>query len=174
MGTGRADEFEAALFRIAPSDYSGSYGGDLLEEYSLYVQTHEKVSQRREGANQFFVTLNSAIVAAVGLWREDRPSDLILIGACVAAIAICLYWRTALRSYQSLSSAKFEVIQAIERRLPLALYEAEWAALAAGKDPKVHRPLGQIERAIPLVFCAVYLLIIAAILVRAAPIWPWR
>jgi len=150
------------LFRLDPSHYTGTYGADLLEQYKLYAQTHEKISERREGANRFFLGLNTVVAGALGLRVSERPGDVAVILACLAAIGVCWYWRRAVRAYDNLNTGKFKVIFAIERRLPLALYEAERKALGEGKNPAFYQPVSHIERGIPVVFAALYAAIIAA------------
>jgi hypothetical protein len=56
------------------------YGGDaaayqaaVLEQYKIYVEMADRVSQRRGLTNTFFLTLNTAIFTAVGLFWEHKP-----------------------------------------------------------------------------------------------------
>jgi hypothetical protein len=145
------------LFRTKPDEYADRYVEHLLEQYKLYVVSHEKISERREGSNKFFLALHTAIVAGiVALWRGGGSSDFLLVAMTGAAIAICIYWYRSLRAYDNLNAGKFKVIHAIERRLPLALYESEWIALGRGADPELYEPVSHLERLVPWTFGLLY------------------
>lgn len=56
-----------------------------------------------------------------------------------------------------MNSAKYEVIGALEERLPASPYwRAEWVALGEGNDPSKYRPLTHLEQWIPTLFAALY------------------
>lgn len=148
------------LFRTKPEQYSDAYIEHLLEQYKLYVQSHEKISERREGSNKFFLALNSAVVAAIAfLWETTVSNDFLVFCISLAAVAICVFWYRSIRSYDNLNTGKFKVIHAIEKRLPLALYETEWRVLGEGKDPDLYKPISHLERSIPVAFGCLYILI---------------
>jgi hypothetical protein len=80
-----------------------------------------------------------------------------------------LAWWWLLQSYRKLNWAKFEVIKAIEPRLPLQLFSDEWRQLESAKAPpkiwplralwawlKGYHELGTVERIVPLAFAAIY------------------
>jgi len=145
------------LFRIKPEEYNEKYIDHLIDQYKLYVQSHEKISEGREGSNRFFLTLNSAVVGGiVALINSSAEKSAIVIIIASSALAICLFWRQALKSYSDLNTGKFKVIHAIERRLPLALYESEWRVLGRGKDPELYKPISHLEAMIPWAFIVLY------------------
>ena len=43
---------------------------------------------------------------------------------------------------------KFDVIHALERKLPAQMFAAEWVALGRGEDPKIYRPFTKVESTI--------------------------
>jgi hypothetical protein len=77
-----------------------------------------------------------------------------------------VWWRIV-QSYRQLNSGKFAVILAIEARLPLAPYAAEWEALGRGKDPKRYLPLTHVENWVPGLFGLLYLLLIVVVVFAA-------
>lgn len=85
-----------------------------------------------------------------------------MVCTAVAAIAICVFWYRSIRSYDNLNTGKFKVIHAIEKRLPLALYETEWIALGEGNDETLYKPISHLERSIPIVFGLLYLVLMLA------------
>jgi hypothetical protein len=48
----------------------------------------------------------------------------------------------------------------IERKLPLAVYTAEWKVLGEGKNPKKYRQLTTAEKRVPLIFIGLYVFVV--------------
>src|SRR4051812_49472784 len=97
----------AAEDRLWNEDALARYGGDraalqgaLLEQYKLYVEMADRISQRRGLTNTFFLTLNTAIFALVGGLRHDRPEQpWWLVLPLTAMLGQCLAWFWLVRSY---------------------------------------------------------------------------
>ena len=111
----------------------------LVELYKLAVEMADRVSSRRAGANTFFLTLNTALAALVGIVSSarkppplgNRPSfDAFgLVLTAIAGIVLALVWRALLRYYRRLNAAKFDVINKLEEHLPAQPYADEWTIL---------------------------------------------
>ena len=128
----------------------------LLTQYRLFVETSEALSARRQGVNTFFLSVNSIVLAAAGLLLSDGEfSNLESIAlTCLSfggAVLSFVWWRL-ISSFQQLSKGKFDVIHALERRLPARIFAAEWVALGSGKDPKKYKPFTVTEKTTPMVF----------------------
>lgn len=149
--------FDERLFKTNPKEYSDAYTEHLIEQYKLYVVSHEKISERRQETNRFFLTLNTLMLASLSYLLDTRSdlNNVLLIGLG-AGILVCYFWYRMIRSYDGLNTGKFSVIHAVESRLPLALYDAEWEALGRGKDAKRYLPFTHIERNVPVVFLLAY------------------
>lgn len=145
---------------IGPEVYGDAktYQAAVLHQYKVYVEMADRISQRRGLANTFFLTLNTAILTAGSVLWTDRPEvRWALVFPLVAILGQCAAWFFLVRSYRQLNSAKYEVIGALEERLPASPYwRAEWAALGEGKDWRKYWPLTHIETWIPILFGAVY------------------
>ena len=131
----------------------------VLEQYKLYVEMADRVSQRRGLTNTFFLTLNTTIFTLFGVFWTDRPagSSWWLLVPLMVVLGECFAWFYLLRSYRLLNSAKFKVIGALEERLPASPYwKAEWSALGQGTDRSSYWPLSHIEKWIPLGFGILY------------------
>jgi hypothetical protein len=143
--------------------YEGSaekYQGAILEQYKLYVEMADRVSQRRGLSNTFFVTLNSAVFTIIGVFWKDRPAmpPWLLVFPLAVSLGQCVAWWWLVRSYRLLNSAKFRVIGALEERLPASSYwRAEWFELGEGQDHRKYLPLTHLEQWIPVFFGLVYL-----------------
>jgi len=151
---GEIDEIRARLWNEERSEQNSDR---LLEQYKLYVEMADRISQRRGAANTFFLTFNTAVVGALaGLYDKVPPKVSPALFAAAGVLAIT--WAVLLRSYRNLNSAKFTVIGLFEERLPANLYyKAEWKALGEGDDLRKYIPLSAIEMTVPLVFLAIYI-----------------
>lgn len=103
------------------------------------------------------------------MFLKDKPDGpvLWLVFPLIAVLGQCCGWFYLVRSYRLLNSAKYEVIGALEERLPASPYwRAEWFALGEGKDRKKYWPLTHIEQWIPSLFASVYLVAFVMMLFR--------
>lgn len=136
-----------------------------LDLYRLYLETAESVSDRRAAANTWMLSVNAAVIGFYGYLGEGKSSvddsaRLIWQWAIPAAgILVCLTWISLLNSYQALNSAKFEVLNELEERLPFPLFRKEQDAYKAKK----RKGLSKIESWIPSSFIVLYAVIIIAV-----------
>lgn len=129
----------------------------LLNQWQTCVDMANSVSQRRDNMNNIFITLNFAIMAAVSItW--DIKSLFILI----AGITICILWMLNIRNYKLLNTAKFNVINLIEEKLPSAPFKDEWQFL---KNSKKYMNSTTLERILPITFIILYTAAVIAIIV---------
>ena len=147
----------------------------LFELYKLMVASSEALVGRRQGVNTFFLTINGALLTAVGLVvsnRGDRRLEAlgILILTVTGAI-LCLAWRSLIRSFGQLNNGKFKVINRIEQLFPAAIYLAEWKALAEGRKPEVYRTFTSREVWTPWAIFGIYIVASLAALAVATGIW---
>jgi hypothetical protein len=154
------DNMSIELFIEKENTYGDKYRDHLFEQYKLYCDSIEKISDRRQNANNYFITINTALITLFGLSFQInmlksfgwfRP-----ILAFVGIIICTIFW-FLLRSYKQMNSGKFKVIHLIEQRLPLALYNYEWEILGKGKDKKIYFPFSHIELLVPWVFGIIYI-----------------
>jgi len=142
--------------------YSGdlaTYQAAILEQYKIYVEMADRISQRRALTNTFFLTLNTAVFTTAGALLGHKPEGQVwwLLFPLAMLLGECFAWFYLLRSYRLLNTAKYQVIGAFETRLPASPYwRAEWTALGEGRDPKRYWPLSHIESWIPIFFAALY------------------
>lgn len=150
------------LFAKNEKDYGNDYKEHLFEQYKLYVESIEKTSDRRQHANNYFITINTALISLIGLSFQIKIfENLAGVKAVLAfvGIIICIVFWYLIRSYKQLNTGKFDVIHKIEEHLPLALYKYEWEVLGKGEDNKKYYPFSHIELIIPWVFGIIYALL---------------
>ena len=127
----------------------------ILVQWQTCVEMANSVSQRRDTMNNIFVTLNLAIIAAVSItW--DLKSLFIL----AAGIVVCIIWILFIRNYKLLNTEKFNVINNIEKKLPVKPFNDEWIKL---KSIKKYRDSTKLENTLPIMFIVLYVIAIAAI-----------
>jgi hypothetical protein len=150
------------------NDYGDNYQSHLFEQYKMYVESIEKISDRRQNANNFFLTLNTVLISVIGLSFQLQVFDDISWSRLVFSflgILICIIFWFLLRSYKQLNSGKFVVIHEIEQHLPLSIYDYEWDILGRGEDTSKYYPFSHIELLIPWVFGIIYILLGVAFIV---------
>ena len=135
------------------------YQSAILEQYKIYVEMADRISARRGFANMFFLTFNTSVLTVIGVLWSTRPqfASWLLLFPLLALIGECAAWYYLVRSYRQLNTAKYEVIGAMEERLPASPYwRAEWKALGEGQDRAKYWPLTHIERWVPILFVTIY------------------
>lgn len=151
---------EKTLLNKISKDYGENYHSHLFEQYKMYVESAEKISDRRQNANNFFLTLNTVLISVIGLSFQVKTFDDISWSRfllSVLGVLICVIFWFLLRAYKQLNSGKFKVIHEIEQHLPLSMYDYEWSILGRGKNKSKYYPFSHIESSIPIVFGLLYI-----------------
>ncbi len=151
---------ERKLINTPVEKHDENYYSQILEQYKMYVDSAEKISDRRQIANNYFITINTVFISIIGLSFQVRALELYGWARVLLAffgITICVIFWYLIRSYRQLNSGKFKVIHEIEALLPLNLYSYEWELLGRGKDKKKYYPFSHVELIIPWVFSLIYL-----------------
>lgn len=150
------------LFKRDKNKYGEKYGEHLFEQYKLFVESAEKISDRRQRANNYFITINTALISFLSLsFRVQIIEEFKWIKSLLAlvGIIICIIFWFLIRAYKQLNTGKFKVIHEIEQHLPLAPYGYEWEILEKGEDKSVYYPFSHIELLIPWVFGIIYVVL---------------
>jgi len=159
------------LFKLPPTEYGDAYQAHLLEQYKLFVESADRISQRRQNANSFFLTINTALLAFLGSIASRTGSEAVALvlwlgPVSLAGMILCYVWYRLVLSYKDINSAKFDVIRAIEQHLPAAIFDTEWQRLGEGRDPKKYKPFSEIETWIPRVFLTLYVSLVGLMVIE--------
>jgi hypothetical protein len=160
--------------RKRPEEYGPNYQDHLLKQYSIVVDDALKVSARRSVANTFFLTVSTGLLSTEGVMISQTITRLTVFQAAfvtiltVASILFCSTWYFVILSYQQLNAGKFQIIHEIERALPSETYRTEWSLLGKGKNHSKYRPTSELERRVPLIYIAIFVVVEAAILILYA------
>ncbi len=147
------------LFRLSSEEYGEAYQHDYLAMYQHYIDSADKISDRRHQANSLFLSINTILLAVSSDSLAGTHAPYLWVSA-LAGILFCYSWRLLIRQYRSLNTAKFQVVHEMEKRLPMAPYDAEWQMLGEGKDPKIHLPLSKVESMVPVIFICLHCLVL--------------
>ncbi len=150
-----------------PEEYGGKYQDHLLDQYKLFVTTSQQVTERRQQANNYLLTLNSSLVTLFVAFRSSFGRHWWNVLIPIAGLFVCFVWHSLVQSYKALNKAKFEVIHELEEQLPVALFRYEWHVCGHGKDKDKYVPLTHLERWIPGMFATLYVALgIYALVIR--------
>ena len=131
----------------------------FFEQYKLFAESAEKVSSRRQSTNNYFLTLNSLLLAFTG-YLTSISFRIWHIVLALAGISICTLWILNIRSFRTLNSVKFKLLHKMEEQLPEKLFTDEWKYLDKG-DKEGYIRFSKIEHGIPVVLLILYVIIIA-------------
>jgi hypothetical protein len=152
--------FGEILFPSGPPQ-SDAESSQALELYKVMVQSSESLVGRRQAVNTFFLTMNGALLTAIGIIvQSSRDNRLGSLGVAVLALTgaiLCAAWRSLINSFGQLNYGKFQVINSVERFLAVAIYAAEWEALGRGQDPKIYRSFTSREIWVPNALLALHI-----------------
>lgn len=147
------------LFINEEKKYGWEYKNHLFEQYKLYIESADKISDRRQKANNFYLAINTTLFTVLWfLFKIENLQELLYLKELVIFLWILLsiiFW-FLIRSYKQLNTWKFSVIHEIEKKLPLALYWYEWNILWEWKDYKKYYSFSHIELLLPIVFWVWY------------------
>lgn len=143
-----------SLLAVTETQYGDQYRADFMTLFLGYVESAHQISGRRHKANAFFSSINTVLLAASGLTLGSNTSGYNWQIA-VAGGLLCLIWWRMIIAYRDLNSAKFQVINEIEKHLPIAAYNEEWRCFKEAKG----RTLTSVESWVPLLFTVAYLFV---------------
>jgi hypothetical protein len=140
---------------LPPTTYGTKVDEHLLEQYKLYVDSSQKLSDRRVSTNNYLLTINSTLLTLIGLLYSLLTNRKPLIMIPIAGFFLSLAWSLLIASFKRLNGAKFDVIHQLEDHLPANVFKEEWRQLKSGLQGK-YRPMSDLERLIPWLFILLY------------------
>lgn len=141
---------------LIKSDLEDADRVERLELYKLMVEMADRVSQRRQAANSYYLSINALLVSGSAYLSTNSPLLKSIGLISVAGILVCIYWHRSITSYKTLNTAKFSVINNIELSLVIRPFTDEWAKLDPDGDGRKHKSFYETERFVPRVFMGIY------------------
>jgi hypothetical protein len=166
-----------------------------FDEFKLFYDSAEKVTDRRLSANRWNYSICIAILGAIATiisWSLGKPAFFITGIVCVVLLAgmaalYCKLWIGQIRDLKELNNAKFTVINEMasfvsfgdgnnQNLISYKPFEKEWDALTKAKIAKEIKSINiialkssNIEYLIPKAFLVLFVFIIFAV-----PFEGWR
>ncbi len=147
--------------QISPKKYGVKYRDHLFEQYKLYIAQAYQYIDRRATTNNFYLTINTLVLGAIGFGIEKGPkpiSGFIILIFLVSVLTICISWYITLQSYRKTISVKFQIIGEFEAQLPTRpFFGREWELLQG--ETNKYLPQTMIEPNVPIIFGILYITI---------------
>ncbi len=166
----RIDEYSKGYYNIYSAEFERlsesekeARNGELLDQYKLFQKSSEDLVARRQSVNSFYISVNSALVTLMGVvvGIMDTPAKLyVILFMSVTGLILDISWIHLLEAYGTLNAAKMKVINLIEEKLPIALYEVEWKVMSDKLNNKRYVSFTNSEKRVPIIFTMVYLIVI--------------
>jgi hypothetical protein len=150
--------FNVSYEHLSPGEPTEAF----LEQYKLYLAQIDKLGDRRQSSNSFFLTLNTGLCAAFAFLCAEGTSPMLKplhLVIPIAGILISFFWHRLVSSYRQLSSGKFLIVHQMEAYLPMAPFAAEWRVLGSGNDKSKYLPLTHVEVWVPRLFIIMYVVL---------------
>jgi hypothetical protein len=169
-----------------------------FDEFKLYYESTEKVTDRRLETNRWNYSICIAIlvaIATIGKWGLGSTT-LIWVGLAsivvlsIMAMLFCALWVGQIRDFKKLNNAKFDVLNEMAPRIEFDIehpgivssytpFDREWKKLSAlnaldevGRSNVLALKSSNIEYFIPKAFGVLFVAILIAVLVVVAVSWP--
>lgn len=151
-------------------DYTSEFT-DCFEEtcehdfdlYKIIVDSSEKLIERRQKTNAFFITIIGSFVAIGGLLHKSgilTSQNYITTGLySILAMLLCNSWFNLIDNYGKLNTAKFRVISQLEAFWGRKIYSAEWIALGQGNRKEKYRSFTNTEKRVPQITATIFLIL---------------
>jgi len=125
----------------------------IADQYRLAVEMWDRVRARRQQSNAFYVSINSAFIAAINVAQPGVLSQRYL---SLVGLVICVLWVASIINYGSLADDKHFVITRLEQVLPSCPFSAESLLIKNGNRRTKRRPFTWIERGVPSTFALMH------------------
>lgn len=127
----------------------------IMQQYKMIVDSAIQVTNWRHSANNFYLSVNAALLSIASYLYNFSSGTGIIIG--LIGLTTTALWHETIQYYRSLNKAKFSVIHEIEKQLPVAVFQLEEEHFVKEDRNKAT----SIESKIPFLFAIAYVLIIA-------------
>ena len=149
-----------------PEEYGEKYSDHLFEQYRLYVEMADRVSQRRDQSNRLYVTLLAAIAAILVVVVRTAPSSngevlpslpVVFLASSAIGSVLSVVWCINVWSYRILNSAKFRVINELEKKMPFDGYSREWQIVKSRNRFERNLQLTKVEQVASIAVLCVFI-----------------
>lgn len=130
----------------------------LFEQYKIIVDSADRLTDRRQNANRFYLTINTLLFGSAA-YLTFMPKVFVAFLFSFLGLLVSFVWIANIKSFKRLNNAKFKVIHKLEEYLPARVYQKEDQYLQRG-----YYKLTSVERWVPIIFGVLHLIVITFIL----------
>ena len=144
--------------------YGDNFQTHLLEQYKLYVEMMDRITERRNQMNSFYISVLSGLLVIISLATNENITQFqnnefqlaALIAIGILGILLCITWRINIQSYKQLNSGKFRVISELEELLPFPCYNREWEFIKNDRRYQAYLTQTNVEKLLPILLAIPY------------------
>lgn len=125
----------------------------LLEQYKLFVESAQKISDNRIASVNYYTAILSGLLVAITAFFEKLS---IRNSLCVTGIVISLVASFTIIRYKKLNEVKFQIIHELEQQLPASIYKEEHLRIKSCKFPS----FTNLELALFVIFAVAFFCIL--------------
>ncbi len=105
----------------------------MLEQYKMFLESTEKHVDRRQQLTATYMAVVTALIPVIIFMLSSENPIMVISTVIISIIDILLSvsWLKMISAYGKVSSSKYEILQQIEKKLPLSILLAEWTHLSA-------------------------------------------
>ncbi len=134
-----------------------------IEEYKLFSEATQKLSERRQAATQTYLTVNTAIFGVLAFLVKDagfRGWGLVAVSVPLYLVGIlaCLIWIRIITEFKRIIGWRYEQLRSMEEKMPDShqIYTQEWDRLFKPQPGKKEFAFSNLEAWLPRLFVALY------------------
>ncbi|MBA2613811.1 MAG: hypothetical protein H0U95_17750 [Bacteroidetes bacterium] len=139
----------------------------LLEQYRILSEQVNKISENRESLNNFWITLNGAIVGGISYVKDIQidnlhPKNLFIWALVLFGFFLSIFWAQALGKIGKDIEIKNEMVMEMEKFLPAKIFTTSYQIKVKTREKG---SLSSAEKNIPLLFCLGYVAVALILLI---------
>lgn len=139
----------------------------FFDQYKLFVEAHQKLTERRKDLNNFYITINSIIISTLGVMSKGLvvPTNNLALTSVLLILGIgsIVSWLGVLRLYYTVNFKSYQMLQEFEKHFPARVFTAFYDDMAQvdhqkKKEKRKNNFLLNKEIFIPYCFLLAYIL----------------
>lgn len=136
-----------------------------FEEYKLFSERVQRLSERRQIASQTYLTVNTLIFGVFAFLVKDagfRSGGLVLVSfpLFLVGVVACSIWGKIIVQFKEVIGWHYEQLREMEQSLPESnkIYTREWEKLFQPKGGKERFGFARLEIWLPYLFIGLYII----------------
>jgi len=133
----------------------------------------EYVNDRRQGLNNYFLSINSALLGAIGwvistgLPHEARSAIILCVSGF--GLTLCRLWLQLLKAYLGISKSKIAIVEELEDKAAVRPFTAQYELGKANSYPGLNILESKVAQAFLIAHCVIGIISVIALIGILAP-----